>query len=688
MLCWTGGHDIRMVASSRSERAGDRTLFVIRAWRSCGIPLGTRRRTPPEVLIDTIVILDNHKDGLRLTTSVSQANDLTDIKAIWFQESPNSLVCCDCRGPFDGAALIRTFRFGPPRAHPGCARAISVGGGTQLFLFDRHLPCLNSNTHGYVAVSHVWDPAISQLEKRKNLSLATDLTRKIVDLALKIFNAVQDDNSEYEIWYDYISVPQWVDSLRSRILLAIPRIYGSASFTAVHLNDLRPLTIQLLYEGRSTEERLAGMTGICNAVWFRRVWTASEFVLSTRVRIIDRNHRLLQDGDCPLFKHMMDVWKDERSRHSVHVLEKMALHPRNLVPWNVSALFDMSQIHVAAFAHAFAMLSSRGCTKDIDFMCALNGIVKSQSDPTQHADPADACISIAQSCLRNGDYSPLIMTPMFISSAHDPRDDEGNARAWFLNDVFTWGMGPEMSPPTHASDFYFDNADPVLRLAEIGTVTMLHRATGDKDKAFTQAATFVLELTGPDVDNFVTTLGTRLYHEDARTIHNYISNRKNRQRLEDLLCLRHQQHRGEYWHWSGEHGARALRDYLGLADRQGGSRSQTPLEFLHAHGSTINLYSRNHLIRVRCNECHGESAFRAALFRAAEYVQGATAYRVPGLRYRDTRKDGVALLVKEDDRTIIGRMIWAIPACECVILRSVKLKMPRLPKPRPFTFSH
>lgn len=507
----------------------------------------------------------------------------------------------------------------------------------------------------------------------------------MVDVSAKIYNAVRaGSGTEFDIWLDYISVPQWSPDIKSMILSAIPTVYQSATFTVAHLADLDPKTVQLLKEGQSTQERLEGITGICNSAWLRRVWTASEFVRSLQVRVVDKNHQLLDDAGDPVFYGaMMKVWNQELTRHSVHALETMARHGHNLVPWNLSALFHIKQLRLADFAHAFSLLSSRGCIRDSDFMFALNGIVRSQADLTHSSDPNLAYVRIAKSCLENGDYSPLIMTPELGGGGHDPRDHMGNARAWALNDVFTWGMGTAVDAPTHASDIRFDELDPILTLAEIGTVTMLqynNPRNGPPDQ-FMRAAAFVLETTGPHVDDFVASLGTTLYNENTDEMHDHIANSRGRQWLQDLLHRRHTQHRGEMWPWDGDDGALAVRDCLGLADHRDGARPESPVDFLNGHGNTLHLHNRNHMIRVRCNSCDHESTFRAALFRTPEFVQGATAYRVPGLRYDFTRRDGVGMLVR--DGTIVGRMIWAVPSCPCAVLASVKVRMPRLPRRRP-----
>lgn len=607
-----------------------------------------------------------------------------DFNYIWYQEDPDTLNCCDCDKPFGSEALIRTFRFNYSPENKRHTRVVDIANGGKLFLYDRHFECLTHGEIEYVAISHVWDPVISRIAEQRKRSLDTSTVRHIlISLALKIFDAVQTaSDKEYELWYDYISVPQWSESLKTKILLAIPRIFGSAKFTLVHLADLEPRTVQQLYNGTSTPERIEAITTMCNAAWYKRVWTASEFVLSPQVRVLDSEFRMLHDIEDPFFRQKInEIWEEEVRKHGTLKLETMADLGRNFVPWNVDSLFRLQSIPKPDFAHAFATLSPRSCYEEGDFMYALNGIVCPSSDMTVYERPMEACIRIARKCLENGDYSPLIMTPEL--GFFDPRHYEENRRKYGLNDVFTWGMGTATEQPTHAKDLYFENGDPVLKLAEIGTVTMLLECEygGGLDWRFIRAATFVVDLTGPDVDDFVASLCTRLYNEHTQAVLEHISKNDRRRWLEEALREQYEQRRGEWWPFGGDRGTVALKQCLGL-NEDNGRRTESGLEFLEFHGSTLHVNVMNNLMRVRCGGCGRLSVFRAGLFRRPEYVQGATAYRMPGLEYPFARKDGVGILVNNNGE-IVGRMLWAVPTCSCTTLRMVKVKMPKLPPPRP-----
>ena len=46
------------------------------------------------------------------------------------------------------------------------------------------------------------------------------------------------------------------------------------------------------------------------------------------------------------------------------------------------------------------------------------------------------------------------------------------------------------------------------------------------------------------------------------------------------------------------------------------------------------------------------------------------AYRIPGLEYPFTRKDGVGILV-DSQMKIVGRIVWATPVCAFEVVKEV-----------------
>ncbi|KAF7546321.1 hypothetical protein G7Z17_g8526 [Cylindrodendrum hubeiense] len=491
-----------------------------------------------------------------------------------------------------------------------------------------------------------------------------------------------------EVWHDYISVPQWSNDVKDRILLAVPDIYGSAHVTILHFEDLRKESVQALYEAQGTDERLKAIIDICNIKWFTRVWTAMEYVRSRHVISVDEDYDVCPNKDDPLFLNQMNrVWGDEVSKHkSAHELEARANLGKNIVPWALGPLQKMRGGKSSVFGLSFSLLSKRRCQSNRDFLHALLGLVEPVYDRPLGHDFDHEYPRIARLCISSGDYSPLLMTPGLSGIQKDQ-----DLRQGFVN-VNIWPLGPGRQPPDFHHDFSFENGDwengdPMLTLERIGIVSEAHEQKFGADlmSRFAHDASIVLRATGPDLDAFVKTLGTRLYDQDFEIINQNLAVESHCNRLASILQQRFDTGE-ENWPLEGTDGARWVAEAMTLAAETPKGKGRRPLSKIEiggAHGGTIHLgfAGRNCLVSAPCTSCHRPYVFRAGLFEPPSHVGGAVAYRIRGLDYEFSRKNGVGILVK--DGCVVGRMAWATPACECLELEKVKIKLPTLPYPSP-----
>ncbi|KAL8755963.1 MAG: hypothetical protein Q9184_004653 [Pyrenodesmia sp. 2 TL-2023] len=371
---------------------------------------------------------------------------------LWVEPHPDALFCCSCRSRFGSAAPIRTFRLhhaDPDNNHLAHTKIIKTPSDESIIIYDRHLQCLLQAGVKYSAISHVWDPEVSYMQcLGKDTSQPLSARREVFQSAQFIYHSLLKSGAITEldeIWYDYVSVPQWTDGVKGRILLAIPDIYGCANMTIIRFKDLRPGIVQLLYHGQTTDERVKAVTGICNLDWFTRVWTATEYVRSSRVMSMDGEGNVCPEGADPVFLNKLhEVWSEEAPKHSsIHHLEARAGIGRNLVPWNLGPLLDMGKAKSSNFGQAFALLSKRRCRSNYDFLHALLGLVEPTSDRPLGHDFQQDYTRIARLCLAIGDYSPLLMTPRI--------EEHHGARQWDikqgLNDLGIWPLGAQEQLP-------------------------------------------------------------------------------------------------------------------------------------------------------------------------------------------------------------------------------------------------
>lgn len=95
--------------------------------------------------------------------------DVPSMETWWYEPDPDSLRCLICQNGFAKTALVRTFKVTLPNMHQDEATAssktITTHTGWQVVLFDRHLHCLKDKNVRLLAISHVWDPTVSQTQQ-------------------------------------------------------------------------------------------------------------------------------------------------------------------------------------------------------------------------------------------------------------------------------------------------------------------------------------------------------------------------------------------------------------------------------------------------------------------------------------------------------------------------------------------
>ncbi len=623
---------------------------------------------------------------------MAELSEFPELELLWVEANSDALVCCQCLLKIGSAALMRTFRLHRLMRKDdqlGYTRIIRASSNNDIIIHDWHLPCLLQSGIRYYAISHVWDSDISRIQcLGRQTPQPLKVRRLAVQIPLFIYHGLLKSgeiSESDEVWHDYISVPQWSNNIKDRILLAIPDIFQSAHVTCIHFDDLRKDTVRMLYEGQTSDERVKAITEICNLKWFSRVWTAMEYVRSRRVISINQDAKVCSQSGDPLFlNHMLEVWFDELPKHgSVHHLEARAEIGEKLVPWNLGPFRDMGVPSV--FGQAFVLLSKRRCRSNHDFLHALLGLVEPTSERLLEHDFKREYERIARQCLNVGDYSPLLITPRL--KAHIEQWDTIQG----FNDVAIWPLGAGRQPAHLHHDFSFEdgdleNGDPMPKLQKLGVISQVHEQFEDDILAqFAHDASIVLRVSGPDLDSFIDTLAGRLYGiGDIGLVKQRLGIDGKRNKLAAILQGRHDKRSEDSWPIDGPDGARWIAEALSLIG-DGGSegKAESQIAYLDAHGGTIHTAyaGGNCLLSVFCTTCHRNFIFRAGLFSPPGTVRGAIAYRIPGLKYQMSHTNGMGIVIKDDG--VVGRMAWATPACKCLEVEKVKIKLPVLPEPRP-----
>ncbi|WYZ39670.1 hypothetical protein EsH8_IV_000011 [Colletotrichum jinshuiense] len=612
-----------------------------------------------------------------------------DLKTFWYFDE-SDVHCCVCTKGFSEEALIRTFQLlpqGQERQHG--TKILRTTDGLDLVLYDRHLPCLLNENVQYITVSHVWHEGVSDTQNQGYLGLQDpDVQRLVVHVPTEMARSISKAlRKNVEVWHDYISVPQWSPSLKISILQSVHRIYASSTLTVVHLEDVTPMMVDKFLYASDDAARLDGMVGICNAQWYSRVWTAMEYIRSANVRVMDSELQLHGEESAQLYqKQLSGLWNEQVTKHGgdVHGLEARLEIGKNIMPWNLGPLGKCrADSKSRNFGLAFALLCRRGCRDKNDFLYALQGIITGNSvTELGGRDWDEMYLNLARQCLKEGDYTPLLMTPEFgPKDGLDVRNMPANNVSEGYNDVYAYSMGQMTSPPeNHDALSFEDNGDVFIKMQKAGTVWKSEQWSGNYD----QVAHFcAYNLATPSVEGFAEAFGSRLFYESKENMLEALSVGDRREKLEQTVLALSKVAPGQPWPPGSPYHIFDIIEALGITTCWPG-RTQSRFDYQGTQGNVLHLTWRRYFVWVKCAACGARSVTDAGLFinNDQEKVHDAAMYRFPGLGYQGTNPGGICLLVDRKGK-IVGRAIWATPACACEELETVRLQMPALPKPRP-----
>lgn len=602
------------------------------------------------------------------------SKEFPTLESLWCHPDPCTLTCYGCTQQIHPRPLVRTFRVQSEAlagAQTSTTRILALG--RTILIYDRHIKC--ARDVDYVAVSHVWNKTVSKVQNKEGDQGDIEEARVLaLTLPMRIWDGLsQALGAGREMWHDYLSVPQWQEDVKRPILNHVAFIFSQAAFTLVHLDDISRQCVQQMRSGGTIRARAKGVARICNAAWFSRVWTAMEYVRSSSTSVMLDDYKLFEDvHDVFLHEFHSSLDMIVKERGDFYEAETLA-RDYGMVPWQLGPLTLMRNQKVASFAEAFSMLVRRSCRSNRDFFHALSGILNPKwKTPPDFDKYGDACMAFARDCLRDGDYTPVLMSPR-------PVDDHPGGIGMGYHDLEIWGLGPLECVPTNSLSVSRAQ-NPVLKVERIGPVRFIKKLEFRRlhpDILFSYIADMALDFTGPDVDDFVTTVGTRLYGQSTPEILERLMETDRRPFLERTLVDRFNSQGGQE-PWQVEMTDKiALALGLSTTDLKS-CEGLPPMRFMRAHGGTMHLGPRGALVGITCPSCLGSFLFRAALYVPPSEALGAVAYRIPGLKFRSTLKDGIAILVKEGK--VIGRMVWAVPACPCHTAEEVEIQLNPFPE--------
>ncbi len=150
-------------------------------------------------------------------------------------------------------------------------------------------------------MSRIWSELVSDLQSKgadevedsspEALGGSKIAFREVINVYVGITRSI---DGAFEIWHDYIRVPQWQRRAKVYILLRIPDVYCRSFLTVVHWHDVEPLATEWIQKPKMVAPsfRLNAITHVCNcSSACGRLWNTfgvKEFALCQGVRVMRR----------------------------------------------------------------------------------------------------------------------------------------------------------------------------------------------------------------------------------------------------------------------------------------------------------------------------------------------------------------------------------------------------------------
>jgi hypothetical protein len=520
-----------------------------------------------------------------------------------------------------------------------------------------------------------------------------------------------------EVWHDYISAPQWQKPMLDRVLLSLPEIYRSGEKTIIHLDDISLAQWIGIWHQDGTSQRAKSLRVVVNSAWFHRMWVLLEYLNSSQAGVMLNDYAIVPDPqevvydsdgseDYPsvpttnLLRTMLEMCRDILTQ--VSMLEDIDFQKLADEVYPSPAVFELCTLesnHEFNLGGAISQIASRDATYYRDRFIALCDMLRvdafEDGKLAMPHDSVEACKWLWKKCLSKGDYTPLLLKPK----------GEGKPPAgptWLIGhermQEDMWVLGATLSPGTH--DVAVSRNSIKLTMDHVGGLVSVSEMFDDDDSIMEGFKRVLHEYNilhkghgGPfDINTFIDTIG-RVYgfpavitkHDNKTvptTVDEYASEDPGLRGLGMLLDILKD----------------LLEAILVIADGRDFSAMDFIVERLETvcsmmivkmklgdpvtkgvEGLSTNIGRTQmvhsfpggkDLIGSRCPACRVSYLFRAELYTKVNITRSKL-YRIPGLTFEYSGKDGVGLIICGQD--IVGRALFATQPCACRVERVVEL---------------
>ncbi|KAF8846639.1 hypothetical protein BDZ45DRAFT_409230 [Acephala macrosclerotiorum] len=600
--------------------------------------------------------------------------------------------CMVCQKDFtDGNdPPIRTLAFEVTQTLESSSPDITQAPISQhpIRVFNRHFDCIKEAKINYVPISHAWHEPVSMSQQSRTESI--DAARLVYQMPVKTLIGLKNKFGSVEIWHDYLSVPQWHESTQQQLLLAIPTIYAFPERMIIHLDDVKIQDLERVKRRTGYHAFLDGISGVMKSRWFNRVWVTLEYIQGSEVWILSKDlevfdltaAKLCERAETNIAKYSENPGQDRFSDDALARGHQW----RRTMSWIDMETWKSKNAKYRTFGAAVYILGQKDCRDAHDYYFAMRGLLglghnRNQVASIVSGDRFSSYLDIAWEALENGDYTPLLLTPI-------KREKRDGRAPWLLGHSRLtenlWDLGmchqkansqtiirdgrirPELEYVGTIVDFEYYNfnassADTVF----LHVVEKIISCSGVLSKPFCDAIERVF------VDSGKKVLYTHWDISNKADTADHLTPERDYLEIRELLryFLFPTRTRGRMLEVS-----KNLVEMLGLDQLQ----QQTNISRLDEAAREAEWYSHpsrgyqnmEGLARIRCRYCGTHSLFRLSVWDA-QGIKSSHVFLIPGLLYDLTIPNGVGLVVH--DKTIIGKTTYGTPTCECREIRMVDL---------------
>lgn len=591
-------------------------------------------------------------------------------------------------GGLDSACMICGQDFAPPNEPPIRTFTHDIDSGFNvdnhsstltprliLRFFNRHLTCIVNAGVQFVPVSHVWHEAVavahtSRVANNDAKTMVIEIPWKIATTARKAYG------SGVEIWHDYISIPQWQPNIQQRLLLQLPNLFSWAETCLIHLDEVSSESVKIMLKpeldsegsNKIPENKIQEIENFGNARWYNRMWCALEYGHCNRPCLLTKDYEAVANDST--LKESFTLLERICNSGLVQIIEDTGM--KEYFPGDVIESRNLRRGQGLSFGDVYNLITEQGCRDPKDRYLAVASLLDLAPYHVLCQELAgksleNTCHWVWKATIEQGDCGPLLLHranvfgPKYADRSADYYDIARGR--WFLGDL--------VNPP---SSRVWLSSDPVLRLRleSVGKIEqLLFRTSFDTKEEQMALVSKIFDLA--------------LSCHSARTPQGFFAamlrvfSVPSELALQDHFPMKFQEFENSIPGFAADLEI-LIRDFMANTNNQthrhrilyklvmllrlaplvptGRHHPMSALDFFKVHEP------QHYKVATAVVRCHGcREPFPYHLQALDQVSETAEIYRIPGLEYSYSRRNGVGIVVST--KHIVGCMAFGTPACDC-----------------------